>query len=478
MDDNLPVLVGVSAITGRDADHDVLDLMTAAARGALGDASGTVARGNIGTVLVPRGTWTHADAGREVANRIGATAARSIAAEVGVLQQTLISRACAAVTRGGASFALVLGGEAAASDRRRGQRATPVPSSHDPGVAPDEVLTPADGIVGGLEVHRRLWTPSTQYAMIESTLGRATASLHESWASFSRVASRNPDAWDRSGVTHEDLAWATSSNRPVAFPYGRRHCSQMYVDQASALLFCSVATARSARIPTDRWVFPHALAESNHVIPLPARIDPGRSPGFAAVGVALAEGIGRGLPEIEHVDLYSCFPAAVEVQRREFGLAADRMTTVTGGMSFGGGPFNSYSLHSTVKMVQVLRAHPGEHGLVTAISGMITKQAGAVWSTTPPIRFKSSDVSRIAARQPIAPIIEVPDADNVCSPARVVASTVTVDRSESVLAVVLAELADGRRTLVATDNPAVTAAMTQGTSSPTIVVRGTDFTPT
>ena len=55
-------------------------------------------------------------------------------------------------------------------------------------------------------------------------------------------------------------------------------------------------------------------------------------------------------------------------------------------MTFFGGPFNSFVLHATVTMVDALRESPTSLGLVTGVSGLLTKPALAVWSTTPPLR--------------------------------------------------------------------------------------------
>jgi acetyl-CoA C-acetyltransferase len=55
---------------------------------------------------------------------------------------------------------------------------------------------------------------------------------------------------------------------------------------------------------------------------------------------------------------------------------------------------NNYVLQSTARMVQVLRENPGSTGLVSSISGMITKQGMGLWSTTPPAKgFRSADVT-------------------------------------------------------------------------------------
>ena len=90
------------------------------------------------------------------------------------------------------------------------------------------------------------------------------------------------------------------------------------------------------------------------------------------------------MDDLDHVDLYSCFPAAVQVAAAELGLGEDRPLTVTGGLTFGGGPLNNYVMHAIARMAEVLRERPGEIGLVSSNGGFITKHAFGVYSTAPP----------------------------------------------------------------------------------------------
>ena len=57
--------------------------------------------------------------------------------------------------------------------------------------------------------------------------------------------------------------------------------------------------------------------------------------------------------------------------------------TITGGMSFAGGPLNSYVLHSLAKMVSKIRKTKDSSGIVTGVSGMMTKQSYALLSSNP-----------------------------------------------------------------------------------------------
>ena len=106
------------------------------------------------------------------------------------------------------------------------------------------------------------------------------------------------------------------------------------------------------------------------------------------------------MSEIDLVDLYSCFPVAVRIQATELGISIDRPLTVTGGMTFGGGPFNNYVLQATASMAGRLRSGPARSGLVTTVSGLLTKPGLAVWSAAaanrPPL---VADLADEAARR-------------------------------------------------------------------------------
>jgi acetyl-CoA C-acetyltransferase len=92
---------------------------------------------------------------------------------------------------------------------------------------------------------------------------------------------------------------------------------------------------------------------------------------------------GVGVDDIAHVDLYSCFPSAVQVAANELGLGLDRQLTVTGGLSFAGGPWNNYVSHSIATMLGVVRSDPGSVGLVTGNGGFLTKHSFGVYGTAP-----------------------------------------------------------------------------------------------
>jgi acetyl-CoA C-acetyltransferase len=237
-----------------------------------------------------------------------------------------------------------------------------------------------------------VWPPVQQYALIENALAhheRQGITAHRQdvaalWSRFNRVAQHNPLAAFPLPRSATDIATPGPKNRPLAFPYNKWHVSQWTVDQAAALLFCSAERARAAGVATDRWIFPHVALHVSEAVTLTARRDMHAWPAMGALGHVAAARLGRPLAELSIAEVYSCFPAAVRVQQRELGLDPDGTPTVTGGMSFAGGPFNNFVLNGTATVAAMLRGAPSEQALITTVSGMLSKPGLAVWSASPP----------------------------------------------------------------------------------------------
>jgi acetyl-CoA C-acetyltransferase len=437
LDPRTPVLVGAAAITQRESDPaqalDAVDLMAQALRDAAEEAGGPdphrlISQADL--IFATQGSWKCQDPARIVSERLGISP-HTVYAELGVLQQTLFTRAATAIARGEASVVLICGGEARArmaSAAKAGITVEPEPEAKSPA---DTVLSPAQQVISKLEIDRQLYVAARQYAIIETALRAAAGqSIDEHarevaklWDDFAAIAATRPEAWKRH-VTPLGDGQATAKNPWYSWPYTKQHVSYWTVDQAAGFILCSAEAAEGAGIPREHWVFPHAGVESNAMVMLSERAEPHSSPAIAANGRALMELTGVAAADVTHLDLYSCFPSAVRVQAAELGLAADRPWTVTGGMSFGGGPLNNYVLQSHARMMQVLREDPGSTGLVTSISGMITKHGMGLWSTEPPPGgFQVADVSKQAlAETPTAA------ADSAYQgPAEVVGYTVTYE---------------------------------------------------
>ena len=442
-----------------------IGLMVAAARAAGDDsgAPGLLARAQ--RVAVPEGTWRYRNAAGLVARAIGAHDARTVVVKAGTPQQTLLDDAYLDIRAGRIDVALVVGGEAArraALARRAGVEpgTDPDPLGAGDDTDPDELRHPQGEIVTPAEIAAGVVSPPEQYALIDSALRHAEGrsvdrhrdEIAELWAGFSRAAARFPHAADRTGRSAAEIRDAGPGNRPIAFPYNKLHCSRMDVDQAAALLVCTLEAAEAAGADPGRVVFPLVALESSFSLPLPRRRHIHRWPAMEVLAAAAAEHLGAPPAALDHAEVYSCFPAAVRVQQRALGLPLDGVPTITGGEPFAGGPWNNFVLQATVAMVDRLRADRGARGLVTTVSGFLTKPGLAVYATEPgPRPLLVADLADQArAATPALPVTDTHE-----GPATVAAVTVRYDRAGAGRTIVVADTPGGERCLATSDDPAV-----------------------
>ncbi|MDP2775921.1 MAG: enoyl-CoA hydratase, partial [Nocardioides sp.] len=313
-----------------------------------------------------------------------------------------------------------------------------------------------------------LGAPIYMYALMESAvrgrLGRAPGehrtAIARLWSRLSGVAAANPFAWSPQAVDADVIATAAPDNRAVSEPYTKLMCANLQVDLAAGVIVTSVAAAEAAGVPQDRWVFLHAGASAHDEWFVSERADLSRSPAIAALGEAALEHAGVGIDDVAHVDLYACFPSAVEIGADALGLPVDdesRPLTVTGGLTFAGGPGNNYGTHALASLVPVLRADPDSRGLCTSLGWYATKHALGIYSATPPAR-SYEHLRPVVAHPPRRPVGTSYDGAAV-----VEAYTVPFDRDGSPEAGVLSLLTpEGTRVLVRTTDPAVIATLVDG----------------
>jgi len=280
-----PVLVGAAAVSQRVDDprsaREAALLMSDACTAAAIDAGDTGLLGAAGAVFTPKGTWPYGDAGRLVAAGVGNTTARTLAADVGILQTTLFDRAARDIAAGRLDVVFIVGGEARWRELSATIAGLPIDTTDDGGAQVDEVLAPKGMIISPEEIGAGLVTAVSHYAMIENarraadgqSLEAHSRAVADLCSRFNLIAEANPDAWNRRPMSADEIRCPGPGNRTLASPYNKWHCSQWNVDQAAALILCAAEVAQSRGIGMDRWVFPHAIAESNAVVPLSQRRD-------------------------------------------------------------------------------------------------------------------------------------------------------------------------------------------------------------
>jgi acetyl-CoA C-acetyltransferase len=464
-----PVLVGIGVAMQREDDParalDPLGLMVECARRAVRDAGASTLAARIGHVAVPRGRWTFGNPARAIADALGAPSAKTVLSTVGVLQQTLIAQACAAIARGEVDAALVAGADCgwrlSRADSLGLTLADPDPTADSP---PDETLSPKDELRHPAELRAGLKMPiglyAIQHSAVRAAKGQTLAAQRDAIAAlyerFSRIAADNPHAWSRTPVPAATIREAGRGNTLIAFPYNKLHCSNWSVDQGAALLLCAEHVADEAGVPRDRRIHPLASAESNHMVACCARAQLHRFPGWEVTARRVLEAAQLDGADLDLVDLYTSFPIAPEVTADALGLAPGRDWTVTGGMSFAGGPYNNYVFQSTARLAELLRAGAGRHGAISCVSGVITKQAIGIWSREPAAApFVHQDVSdEVARHSPALPVDVVYEGPGV-----IVGSTVVNERAAPARGVAVVDIPGGRRTVATMTDERVVAAM-------------------
>jgi acetyl-CoA C-acetyltransferase len=478
IDPRTPVVVGTGQVEQRVGPAEAREpimLFADAVRAAAADTGrGAAVLARVDTVAVVNiVSWPYADPGARVAAEVGIEPRRTVVSTVGGNSpQRLVNDMAAAIAAGEADV-VVIGGAESMHARWRARRE---PRVHlewpvDEGTPCAHVIgDPRPGTSDYENAHFAV-APTHIYPLFETALRAAAGRTIEEhqravgalWSEFAAVAAANPHAWSRVAYSADEIVTPTAENRMVVFPYTKRMCANIDVDQGAAIILCSYEAARAMGIADDRMVFLHAGADAHDHWFVTERAALAEAP---AIGVAVRAALGAagaGVDDVARFDLYSCFPSAVQMATHAIGLRGraagdERPLTVTGGLGFAGGPVNNYPTHGIARMVDALRADPGSIGLTTALGWYATKHSVGVWSTTPPERFVRVDPADTQAEADALPRRE---------PAGLVDGTMTVEATSIVMerdgrpvvAIVAGLLDNGRRALANTNDADTLLAM-------------------
>ena len=399
---NTPVIIGVGfcqeKLDDAVASSEPVQLMINAVRDAARDAGSDALLTQLESISVEQGMWDYRNPGKLIADAVGCPEAKSILADLGVLQLTPLFNLFDAIESGEQHIGVVTGGEAkyrelrakingqTVSNTQQGED-TPEPDVYHP--TPDPFATEVEAAAG-------IFMPVELFAVIESALRYSQGlSVEEHrdkiaalYSSFSEIAANNPHAWSQDIVPANEIRNAVGKNAMLAFPYTKKHNSQWNVNQAVAIIVCSYAKAKEMKLDSNQWIYPVAAVQSRHVVCLAQQKQLHSHPGTVMAGERAYQLAGISNKDISAADLYSCFPSSVQSFAHDLKLDGVCPWSVTGSMAFAGGPYNHGALDGVARMVEVLRADDKTEkktrfGLTSNLSGIFGKQAIALFSNQP-----------------------------------------------------------------------------------------------
>jgi len=511
--ERIPVVVATGQCESRAFELTPLELAERAAREALAAAPGLAAaleRITMVNVLARRAGPRPAS---DLAKALGIPEVSCETTSVGGnTPQAMVARAADDIARGRLAATMIVGAEAVRSGRIRAPRAAPAqphpdvvpppaqphrtmapPPAHaradvpapppaepdrtppartpappalivaDPDPDPDPEPDP-DPVVGtdrqDLSDEERLaglLIPLHVYPLFESVLasraGRSPeqqrAFLGRLLAPFTEVAASNPHAWFRDARSPGELSTVTPDNRLVVEPYLKRMVSFLGGAQGAAIVVTSLAVARQHGLD-DGPMFVWSAASASDVWYPVARPDLGRAPALELAGRAALDAAGVGIDDVGLIDLYSCFPSAVQIAAASLGLSLDEpgRLTVTGGLPDFGGPGNNYTTHAIACLHDRLRtAADRTVGLVTAVGWYMTKHAVGLYGSYPPSSpYRTGDTSAGQRAIDRSAHDRVASATKLRTTGTVEASTVVYSRDGAPTAApAIVSLDDGRR---------------------------------
>ncbi len=407
MSQHTPVLVGVAQVLQRADDPAAaqapIALMIDAVRDALADAEAPGLRGRIDSVRAMKGVWGYRNPALRVAEALDMSGVETGLSVIGGNQvQAVLNRTALDIQSGRREAVVLCSAECGRTMGRAAKAGLELDwlQDDDPPALPHASYGDGRWTRHEMEMALGLRQAVQYYSLFEIALRRRNgetvdghrARIAELWAGFSRVAQDNPNAWIRKPFTAAEIGTVSPGNRAVTFPYTKLMNANMRVDMAAALVVCSLERARALGVPGEKMVFPLSGADAVDHYFVSERDNLHSSPAIRLAGRRALELADIEAADLDFIDVYSCFPSAVQVAARELDLdLADRPLTVTGGLTFGGGPLNSYVMHSIARTVELLRGSDGGRALVTANGGMLTKHSLGVYGSAEPDRAYSHE---------------------------------------------------------------------------------------
>jgi acetyl-CoA C-acetyltransferase len=456
-----PVIIGVGEHIDRPEDPakamEPLALWAAALRAANADGGGCLLEKLDSLELVGIVTWRYIDPVGLLCARLGITPARQVNASMGgETPIRLIHEAAVRIAKGEQTTAAIVGGEAMhALNRARRDKVkldwTPLASKEEAVQFPHSsyamsAIAKRLGVTDPAQIYP-FYENATQSAWGQ-TPAEARSVSAALWASYAAVAAENPGAWIRTAPDAEAIGSIGPDNRLINWPYPKLMVANPNVNQAAAVIVTSLAAARAAGVAEARLIHIWGGAAAEEPEDYLARDRYDHSTAQEASLRGAVELVGGNADAFGKMELYSCFPVVPKMARRALGTdAVECAPTVTGGLTFFGGPLNNYMSHAVCAMVRALREAPDEIGLLYGQGGYVNAHHTLVVSQRPPpdplALTYSVQEEADRARGPV-PIVE----EFYAGPATIETFTVLYGRDgEPIEGIVIARTPSGSRTM-------------------------------
>ncbi|MEH6403583.1 MAG: acetyl-CoA acetyltransferase [Sneathiella sp.] len=406
--DDIPIIIGVGQKTERGQDLSVaaspMDLMEQAVMYAAKDAAiDKSLLSTLDVIAVVKSLYPFTKNPPEtLAKRIGSLNSLHFETPIGGnMPQYLINRYSEEIANRKIRFALFAGTEAMDTGRRfikAGQK----PDWDEGAEEEPRSLVRETPMATNHEKAHGIWPARNVYPLFENALRKSYGNsiadhqleIGTLFSRFSEVAEKEPFAWFPTKRSPEEIATVSDTNRMVGWPYTKYMNAMNQVNQSAAILLTSVGYAKEMGVPQDKWIYLHGCADVNEKWHVSNRVNYHSSPAIRKLGERAFSMARKTADDMDFIDLYSCFPVAVEMARDELGITKNdpRPLTVTGGLPYHGGA-GSYVINAIVNMTEKLRKNPGKFGLITANGGYLSEHSAGIYSTTPSPRPDEGDIA-------------------------------------------------------------------------------------
>lgn len=423
-DANAPVIIGVGEASRKTVPGEwpaPRDLAGAAIKVALADTGqATSVAAAVDTIAAIRtfedsgvslGTGSPDNAPEAFGAAGGIKAARLIYADVGGQSpQAMLNELAGDIRRGDVGMTVLVAAEATGTAKR----------ARKAGVTLDWRLPSETGfdnrlssfpILSRSEIRHGIISMPLAYSLIENARriakgldGDAYAKeMAEYWSAFSAKAELRAHAQFPGFRSPEALLGDGNGNYPLTDIYRRWHVAQDAVDLGAAVIMTSAGKARELGIAQEKWVWLAGAAEASEP-PLSERVVIHRSAALDFAIPAVLDQAGLSPTDLGPVDIYSCFPCAVfaAIDSMQDAGRAPGDYTLTGGLTYFGGPGNGYAMYNIAAMVDALRLDGSRPAMVTANGGVMSKQAVGIYTAAQPQVAWSGEVAKGYSSIPVA----------------------------------------------------------------------------